>query len=292
MSWRSHPWVDAALMMVHQTRYQTKLRLQCWQSQRVSVAHPVTQREEWPGLTLFISSYNTRYPLELTLRTLLLHADYPNLKLIVGENNSQDGSREWLREFVRTEPRLEVWERDRGQPHGLWLDEIKQLAITPYWAAVDSDLLFFPRDFFRAAVAELETKPDCWLLQADARPGGAYPEDPETTCPEALGTWLFFVRTGLRDRIDATFLGQPSVEKLPNGKPRYLYECGALVLQAMRAQGLRYETMSKALRCRFYHFGNLSWAGGLADQSNRFTKMKQYQIRDIKRRLEQHGKIP
>src|SRR5579871_2448141 len=57
-------------------------------------------------ITVFISSLNTRYPLELTLRTLTRCTRYPDYRLCIADNGSTDGSREFL-EALLPESRVE-----------------------------------------------------------------------------------------------------------------------------------------------------------------------------------------
>lgn len=274
--------VDQALMAYHIGRYHAWLGLRD-QFSRCIEPFIKTKEREWPGLTIFISSFNTLWPLKLTLASMEANSNYQPRQLIIGENSSKDGSGEFLQQLSGTGSGVTV-HTQVPQPHGLWLDFALQTTQTRYLACVDSDLLFFRGNLLQRAIDYMEQTPDCWLLEADRRPAAAHWERPGVHCPEALATWLFVVRTELREKISSTFLGQDGKELGDDGRPVVHYECGAMVLEEMRSKGLRYDVMPWWMRQMFYHFGSLSWVGGLEDQSNRFTRMKQYQKQDIERR--------
>ena len=57
---------------------------------RVKVSRQaVPERDTWPALIVFISSVNIFAPFQLTIRTMLSHAAYPDLHVMVGDNNSR-----------------------------------------------------------------------------------------------------------------------------------------------------------------------------------------------------------
>lgn len=85
MNWRCLPVVDTLLMSWHIARYQLTFRRQAWCA---SASVPISRARE-RYMAFFISSFNTFAPFQLTIRTMLSHAAYPDLHVIVGDNNSR-----------------------------------------------------------------------------------------------------------------------------------------------------------------------------------------------------------
>ena len=119
-----------------------------------------------PAVTVFISSLNTRYPLELALRSLTAMTAYPNYRIVVGENASTDGSAEFLRDAAAEFP-LTVIKSEIPKLHSQWLDELSQTVETPYWVAVDSDMLFTARDWLSDLIRVMQDDPDLYVLAAE-----------------------------------------------------------------------------------------------------------------------------
>lgn len=239
-----------------------------------------------PSVTLFISSLNTRYPLELTLRSLAANTSYPNYRLLIGENASTDGSREMLDE-LEAQGRVELIRAAGPRLHSIWLDEVMATVQTTYWCAVDSDMLFLGRDWLWDLIRRMEAEPDLDLLGAEQRPytpGYVEPVGKETIdVGESPATWLFCVRTSLRTRLKSSFAFHKAGINPQTGR-MLVYDTGGKLLIDMRDAGLKYAFMPNWFLHKYHHFGSLSWAPN-ADTEDQHTQLKKYQMEDIRRRL-------
>jgi hypothetical protein len=184
---------------------------------------------------------------------------------------------------------------DKPRKHSEWLDEIYRTATTKYWMAVDTDILFVGRDWLTDMLSIMEANPDLYLLACEprmGREGVVEPVGKETVdMGEAVATWLFVVRTTLRDQLpDASFAFH--VDEQPSRNDRKLcYDTGGRLLAKMRAQGLRYGIMPSWFQMKYHHFGSLSWWAQYADSNDPAILFKKFQIGDIQRRL-QTGRLP
>jgi glycosyltransferase involved in cell wall biosynthesis len=234
---------------------------------------------------LFISSLNTRYPLELTLSSLLKCTRYPDYRLWIADNGSTDGSLEYLQTLRDTLP-LRLIQSPRPKSHSQWLDEVFRTVETPYWVAVDSDMLFLGRDWLCDLVRVMEAEPETYLLAAERRkPVRGYVEPVSSEVVdmgEAPSTWLFAVRTSLRERLHSSFAFVATTD--PNTAVKQCYDTGGRLLSDMREKNLAYRTMPWWFTRKYYHFGSLSWAPG-GNAPGDYLRFKQYQLHDIQRRL-------
>lgn len=245
---------------------------------------------EAPPVTLFISSLNTYYPLRLTLGSIWKHTAYPNYKIIVGENASTDGSREYLRK-LQQDGKIELRERDRPQQHGEWLDEISRTVTTPFWFAVDSDMLFLSGNWLGDMMAVFLQNPNVYLVSGEPAPGSIGMIEPiglqKVDGAERPSTWLFGVRTALREQVSDSFLFQKG-DINPDTGNLQTYDTGGKIVESLRKQGLEYHIMPPAFQNQWHHFGSLSWLEH-NPASGGYKRLKQYQISDIKRRVERSG---
>jgi glycosyltransferase involved in cell wall biosynthesis len=239
-----------------------------------------------PKVTIFLTSSNNRFPLELTFRTMLAQTRYRPFRLVVADNGSTDGSVEWLNSLTDRFP-LEVLHGPR--PQSEWYDMMFRQTETEYWVALHEDLIFTGRDWLGDLIARMEADPDLQLLEGEyfaPKPGMAEPVSGEVIdLGESLASWLFCVRSSLRDRLpDASFAFYKGPE--PSAvEHRHCYDLGGKLLCDMRAAGLKYGWMPRWYRAKWHHVENLSWArehrgDGLHAQ------MKRYQRRDIERRVD------
>lgn len=238
-----------------------------------------------PPVTVFISSLNTRDALELTLKSLAATTRYPRCRLWIGDNGSTDGSVEFLDDLARQIP-MRLDKRPEARRHYLWLDEVHASVDTPYWFAVDSDMLFLARDPLLDMVAVMERNPDVYLVAAEKRePEFGHPA-PVTGEPldlgEAPSTWLMCVRTSLRDRLSVSF--QDGVQSVnPETGRKFCYDTGGKLAHAMREAGLRYHYMPKWFQTTYQHFGGLSWSTKLeVIPDEEYQKAKQRQLAHIR----------
>jgi glycosyltransferase involved in cell wall biosynthesis len=239
-----------------------------------------------PEVTLFISSLNTRPALELTLASLVAHTSYPAYRVLVGDNASTDGSREYL-DGLASQGRIALRTSPGPRPHSDWLDDCYRQVETPYWVAVDSDMLFLGRDWLADLIAAMERHPDVDLIAAERRAPSRDYQEPVSNriidLGEAPSTWLFCARTGLRERLDTSFAFyvDPSYDR--EGR-RLCFDTGGRVLRDMRSHGLRYRYMPSWFRAKYLHFGGMSWAA-TTEERGAYAALKQRQQRDIARLL-------
>lgn len=238
-----------------------------------------------PPATVFTSSLNTRDSLELTLRSLSAATRYRQCKLWIGDNGSTDGSVEFLDELAAAIP-MRLDKRPEARRHYLWLDEVHQTVDTPYWFAVDSDMLFLARDPLIDMVAVMERHPDVYLVAAEKREPEFDHPAPVTGEPldlgEAPSTWLFCVRTSLRDRLQVSFQDGVHSTNEETGK-KFCYDTGGKLAHAMRENGLRYHYMPKWFQLSYQHFGGLSWSTKMdVIPDEEYQRAKQRQLEHIR----------
>lgn len=238
-----------------------------------------------PPVTLLVVSYNTRYATELALRSLQRHTRYPNYEIWVVENGSTDGSLEALRP-LRDELGFRLIESPDPKLHAHWLDYAMTHVGTPYWFAVDSDLLFLGRDWLADMVATFEADPHLYLVGGEAVPGGVGVEPvggKTVESGEHVSTWLFGVRASLRERVTSSFAFHKAGVNPETGLER-VYDSGGKILADMRDRGLRYGYMPRPFRLKYHHYGSLSWAFSY-DVPAPYRELKTRQLRDIERRV-------
>jgi glycosyltransferase involved in cell wall biosynthesis len=266
-------------------KYRIRLALKKTVSTTLSLL-PQKPLSQCPPITIFLSSFNTRYPLQLTIESLRRCTSYANLRFLIAENASTDGSREYLEEVSKKLP-IEVIHAPSPRMHKEWLNEMYQTISTPYWFAVDSDMLFMGRDWLADMLRVMESRRDLYLLSAETIPplyGVVEPVGGEVIdLGERFSTWLFCVRTSLRELLKPEF--GFVVDRIEPGTGRkFCYDVGGKLLADMRAKNLAYSHMPFGFRQKFYHFGSLSWSVNGGERSG-YQKLKQMQSEDIRRRV-------
>ncbi len=243
-----------------------------------------------PSVTLFVSSLNTRFPLELTLRSMVKQTRYPNYSIVVGENASTDGSAEFLSAVARQLP-LRVIASTAPKLHSEWLDDLARQVETKYWVAVDSDMLFLGRDWLSDLVRRMEADPSLHLLAAERNaPSRDYREPVSGALidtGETPSTWLFCVRTSLREKVRSSFAFHKAPPSTPGGNV-LCHDTGGRVLHEMRERGLAYAFMPRSFRWKYHHFGSMSWIASCSPPEA-VRSLKAYQLSDIRRRLARIG---
>lgn len=236
-----------------------------------------------PSVTLFITNMNNRWPLELTLKSAFDHTDYPNLKVWIGDNASTDGSQEFLK-GLQSKIDLTILERETPLKQHLWYDQILRTADTDYWIGCHEDILFTGRDWVWDMIAFMERSPQTQLLGGEYFPPKLDMPEPHGNridLQESLSTWLFCVRTSLRDRIDTSFNAHKAGVDPATGR-MVMYDLGGWLMHEMRAQGLGFDVMPDAFLKKWYHIGNLTWARQLGSDPS-FKAFKDWQAADIAR---------
>ena len=249
------------------------------------IPHRTIPLKDTPSVTVFTSSMNTRDPLKLTLSSLQKCTDYPDYRIIVGENGSSDGSAEWLTtQSESAGSRLRVMNNGKPRPHGEWLDAMYRDVETPYWFAVDSDMWFFAKDWLVAMLRIMEACPNMYLLGAEPRPATPCHVEPiggETIdSGEALCSWLFCIRTSLRDRLTVPFSFTVDSQNPTTGR-KFCYDTGGKLISEMRQKGISYATMPRLFTLKYFHFANLSWGLKASVAHTPWGALKAYQLRHI-----------
>jgi len=241
----------------------------------------------FPAVTLFISNLNTRYPLELTLNSLVRNTRYPNYTIWIGDNASTDGSLAFLESLRSRQSNVMITSSGEPRRHSDWLDDVFHQVQTPYWVAIDSDVLFLGSDWLADLIFTMENKLNLFLMSAEPKITLENYHDPYSggivDTAFVPSTWLFCVRTALRERISASFAWSKEGVSPKTGNP-IVYDTGGKVLRAMREQNLTYDVMPNWFTMKYHHFGSLSWIHE-HDLPNAYGMLKRYQSEDIKRRV-------
>ncbi len=237
-----------------------------------------------PSVTVLVTNCDNRGPLELTLRTALAHTAYPRFEVVVADNDSTDGSADLVRALGASHPVRLHGGGARAQH--LWYDHALATVESDYWVGLHEDLLFLAPDWLDDLVAFMEARPDVDLLAGDAfppAPGYVEPVRQQVVDLEAsLSTWVFCVRTSLRDRIGTSF-EYHSRWDAERGRT-VLYDQGGKLMADMRAAGLGVATMPAAWGRKWHHLANLTWALR-TEMPPPVRAYKHHQLRDVERRL-------
>jgi hypothetical protein len=175
----------------------------------------------------------------------------------------------------------------------LWYDHLFAHADSDYWVGIHEDLLFLAPDWLEDLVGYMERHPAVDLLAGDAFPrvpGYVEPVGGQTVDLEtSLSTWIFCVRTSLRDRIGTSF---EYVSERDDARGRtVLYDQGGKLMADMRAAGLGVATMPPPWRRKWHHLANLTWAFR-TEMPPAVRLFKHHQLRDVARRLRRLGPLP
>ena len=238
-----------------------------------------------PRVTILVTSANQRASLELTLRSLCAHAGYDNFEIWVADHASTDGSAELVEGLIENGWPIKLIQYGTRRPQHEWYDFMLQNAETPYWVGLHEDLHFFGKGWLADMVAYLDEHPDIDLLGGEYFPPADGQSEPVrgeiVDLRESLSTWIFAVRTSLRDRIDTSFeyYKEPGGE----GERTILYDQGGKLIADMRAAGLGFACMPAWFTLKFQHIGNLSWAFD-HPMNPSWRALKLHQMRDAVRR--------
>jgi hypothetical protein len=181
---------------------------------------------------------------------------------------------------------LTVINHGKPRPQSEWYDEMFATMQTPYWIGLHEDIIFLGHDWLSDLIVRMEDDPELYLTECEyfpPYPGMAEPVSGEIIdLEESLATWMFCVRTSLRDKIKTSFAFHIAEA---NGHPRKrCYDQGGNLLREMRRRGIRYEYMPRWFRMKWQHLGNLSYGLKLGKDPT-YLAFKRYQIEDAKRRV-------
>ena len=85
-----------------------------------------------------------------------LHGHYPDIKLYVVDNYSQDGSVEALQELEKSIPSLELQINYKNLHHGPAMDQVARLLNTEFFLTFDSDAMLYRPGLLEAMFSEVE----------------------------------------------------------------------------------------------------------------------------------------
>jgi hypothetical protein len=235
--------------------------------------------------TAFLASLNTLPALRVALGTLARVEGADPMPLLIADNASSDGSVAFLQAYAHTRPQVQLVLHSSIQWHGLWIDQALREAEGDLLFVLDSDLIFLGRRLFERCSHYMAAHPECWILQADSwesRRDTRHDGD-ERLYDEALSTWFLCIRTGLRERVQDSFVAVfPDQQPPRNGRP-VMSDTGARVVAAMRAQGLEIHALPRPWRWQFHHVGSLSWLPWAGDPHNSWMQLKQAKLRLLER---------
>lgn len=206
-----------------------------------------------PEITVICVTQNGLDLLRLAVESLYLHNPDCRFLLWVWDNDSADGTRDWLRDRC---DRLWVKSGPMGHHHGIPLDRMVAAVETPYVLTLDNDVVFrgpVLGDMLRAL-----------------RDTGAFACGPSQRCDmgtvEHRGVTLVgqprvdpccaLFRTPELQRLTAHISFSPA-ESVNTGR---FYDTGALITAAAHGAGLRTVELPWVWE-RFTHFGCMTWAG-------------------------------
>lgn len=243
---------------------------------------PVKPLKDAPSVTVFVTSTNNCYPLELTLRTLAACTKYPNYRIVVGDNQSTDGTAPLLERLSRELPLTLMTDRKHESD---WYDQMYRTVESTYWIGLHDDIMFLGRDWLADLITRMEADPELWLLEGQAvppTPGYIEPVSGSTIdLGEQLSTWIFCARATLRERLpNASFAFH--AEEHQRGGRKQCWDVGGKLLRDMTVAGLRHEAMPKSYGRKWHHVGNLSWVEK-HDTAPVHKQLKRFQKDQIRR---------
>lgn len=251
----------------------------------------VAELDATPDVTVLITNINNRFPLELTLHTLMAHTAYPNYQIWVADNGSTDGSIEMVRGLIASGAPIRLIEHGKPRPQHEWYDFMADHTETPLWVGIHEDMVFLADDWLVDLVLAMQKDADLLLLGGEYFPpqyGTSEPVSGETVnLMESLSTWIFCARAELRNRVDTSF----SFHKYwsDTDDRTILYDQGGKLIEDLRAADCGFACMPPTYKNKYQHVANISWA--FKHDINDAQRMyKLHQMNDVKRRvLKLHG---
>ena len=240
-----------------------------------------------PPVTIFITNINNRSPLELTLRSLTRHTQYPNYQIVVADNGSTDGSVELVRKLIDRGWPIRLIENSEPCPQHEWYDRMSYEVETPYWVGLHEDMMLIGDHWLEDLIAYMESHPDVYLLGGEyfpPREGYVEPVSKEVVdLRESLSTWIFCARTSMRDHVDTSFA---FTKHWSDAKERTIcYDQGGKLMADLRARGLGVAHMPDSYKLKYQHVSNISWAFK-HDMPDHVRWFKTYQLADVRRRAQ------
>lgn len=227
----------------------------------------------------YVASFNTRLHTELCVRTL--RATAPDLRLVVGDSASDDGSREMLQEFA-ARGWLCLHTEDQPVGHAEWLDRWIRTSSAARTLFVDSDMEFRRGWWLRRLLAVASRKGAHLVAGERVRASADFvePEGGKTVYLAARpAPWLLLADVAALRALGTSFAFR-SASSVTRREGLIAYDVGAAVHAAALQAGLRSITMPRWYRLAYTHHGGASWraSNGVERQS-----AIQRRVRDLAR---------
>lgn len=234
-------------------------------------------------VTICLTNCNNRFPLELTLRSLIATNDLSSRQVLVADNESTDGSLEMLNRLSERYP-IKVL-TGRRQPQHAWYDEFDRIVSTKYWIGIHEDLLFLGHDWIGDMIRFMDANPNAILLGGEAFPAQDSVIEPVSDSvvdmQESLSTWIFCVKTGIHKQAKTSFAYHKRWDVERN---RYaLYDLGGKLIEDIRTAGWEFHCMPTVFMNKWHHLANITWSFK-HKMSPGMKLFKSHQIRDAERR--------
>jgi hypothetical protein len=220
---------------------------------------PNGSQHEARTVHVYVASYNTVDATELCIRSMREYARYP-FQVTVGDSGSNDGSlpmlmrlkeRGWLRLEQTTGRRI----------HSEWLDEWRASTDSQLAVFVDSDVEFLRPGWLRELV-DAATIGGAAMTFTELLPEGVNFVEPVGHVTIRLASrpapWLMMLDVTKTARLTASFgFAKEETDRVPEGLIGY--DVGAMFFRAVKESGLSWTQMPEEYRCRYHHYGGLSW---------------------------------
>lgn len=147
-------------------------------------------KEKWKSLdvTVICCQRQTKVAIQLMLESLLRF--YPDIPIIISDDDSKDDSAQYLQYKELVTPNLFVWMRGEGKfhGHGMQLDEmLKQFVKTKYCLLLDSDIIVERGGFLEWMIPIMEGDDNLYAIgtmhYASYINNGGEPFSPEDAIP-------------------------------------------------------------------------------------------------------------
>ncbi len=119
--------------------------------------------ELWPRVSIGMVTYNQKNLTALCLESILRSTEYPNYEIVVVDNGSTDGTREWLEERARVVPELRVVFNEANEGFAAGCNRAFAEARGKILCFLNNDTVV-TRGWLSAMVRELESSPSIGMV--------------------------------------------------------------------------------------------------------------------------------
>lgn len=120
-------------------------------------------RHSYPGITVGIPAYNARHTIARCIGSVLAQ-DYPDVTVLISDNNSSDTTRSIIGGFCASDSRIRLTRQDRNRGPTRNFRAVSEASTTPFfmWLAAD-DWLSEP-DYLSRCISPLMVDPDIVMV--------------------------------------------------------------------------------------------------------------------------------